>query len=47
VECEIADPKQASMKRFGQALGWLHQKLIPRALVAEAGAWTSYRPLKA
>jgi hypothetical protein len=44
------DSKQASTKRSGQALGWLHQKLIPQALVAEvqkAGAQTSYRPLKA
>ena len=43
------DPKQASTKRSGQALGWLHQKLIPQALVPEvqkAGAQTPYRPLK-
>ena len=24
------DPKQVSTKRSGQALGWPHQKLIPR-----------------
>jgi hypothetical protein len=48
------DSKQASTKRSGQALGWLHQKLIPQALVVavqKAGtlacAQTSYRPLKA
>jgi hypothetical protein len=48
------DSKQASTKRSGQALGWLHQKSIPQALVAEvqkagalARAQTSYRPLKA
>jgi hypothetical protein len=44
------DSKQASTKRSGQALGWLHQKLIPQALVVEvpkAGVQTSYRFLKA
>ena len=53
-ECETVNSKQASTKRSGQALGWLHQKLIPQALGAEvhkAGALgpaqTSYRLLKA
>jgi hypothetical protein len=45
-ECETVDSKQASTKRSGQALGWLHQKLIPVAEVQKAGAQTSYRPLK-
>lgn len=43
------DSKQASTKMSRQALGWLYQKLIPQALVAEvrkAGAQTSYSPLK-
>jgi hypothetical protein len=49
VECETKDPKQASAKRSGRALGWLRQKLIPHASVEvrKAGAQTSYRPLKA
>jgi hypothetical protein len=48
----MMDPKQAS-KKFGQALGWLRQKLIPQALKPQAlvevpitGAPTSYRSLK-
>jgi len=45
------DPKQASTKRSGQALGWLRQKLIPQAsvLVVEVrktGVPTSYGSLK-
>ena len=52
VECEMLDPKQASMKKSGQAWEWLHQKLIPQALgpvmeVQKTGAQTSYRHLKA
>jgi hypothetical protein len=51
-ECEIMDPKQASTKRSGQALGWLCQKLIPQLVVVpvevqKAGAQASYRHLKA
>jgi hypothetical protein len=46
----MMDPKQASTKKFGQALGWLRhwQKLIPQASVEVqiAGAQTSYRSLK-
>jgi hypothetical protein len=44
----MMDPKQASKKKFGQALGWLRQKLMPQALVEApiTGALTSYRPLK-
>ena len=44
----MMDPKQASTKKFGQALGWLRQKLIPQASVEVqiAGAQTSYRLLK-
>ena len=44
------DPKQASMRKSGQALGWLRQKLIPQHVLEEvrkAGTQTSYRPLKA
>ena len=46
------DPKQVSMKKCGQALGWLHQKLTPQAYVPveevqKTGMLTSYRPLKA
>jgi hypothetical protein len=52
VECETKDPKQASAKRSGQALGWLRQKLIPQASmpaveVRKVGAQTSCRPLMA
>jgi hypothetical protein len=48
---EIMDPKQASTKRSGQALGWLHRKWIPQGSapvveVRKAGAQTSNRPLK-
>jgi hypothetical protein len=50
-ECEMLDPKQASMKKSGQAWGWL---LIPQASgplvkvrLGKAGAQISYRPLKA
>jgi hypothetical protein len=44
----MMDPKQVSKKKFGQALGWLCQKLIPQALVEVpiTGALTSYRSLK-
>ena len=47
------DPKLASMRKSGQALGWLRQKLIPKpelvpvVEVRKAGAQTSCRPLKA
>jgi hypothetical protein len=46
------DPKQASMKKSDQALGWHRQKLIPQASVPvvevrKSGAQTSYMPLKA
>ena len=44
VECKTMDPKQASMKRSGQALGWPRQKLIPQGKVLEvlnAGAQIS------
>jgi hypothetical protein len=45
------DPKQASTKKSGQALGWLHQKLIPQASVPvvevrKSGVQTSYMSLK-
>ena len=51
-ECEMMDPKQASMMRSGRALGWLRQKWVPQASVPvvevrKFGAQTSYRPLKA
>src|SRR5271154_4138307 len=51
-ECEMMDPKQASMMRSGRALGWLRQKWIPQASVPvvevrKFGVQTSYRPLKA
>ena len=46
----MMDPKQASTKKSGQALGWLRQKLIPQASVpvVEVGSesQTSYRSLK-
>jgi len=47
----MMDPKPASTKKSGQALGWLLQKLIPQASgpvvkVRKAGAHTSYSPLK-
>jgi len=47
----MMDPKQASMKKSGQALGWLHQKLIPQVSapaveVRKTGAQTSYTSLK-
>jgi hypothetical protein len=29
----MMDPKQASTKKLGQALGWLRLKLIPQASV--------------
>ena len=50
-ECETMDPKQASTKRSGQALGWPRQKLIPQTRrwvlqVRGAGAQTSYRHWK-
>jgi hypothetical protein len=46
------DPKQASTKKSGQALGWHRQKLTPQASVPvvevrKTGAQTSYMPLKA
>jgi len=47
----MLDPKQASMKKSGQAWGWLRQKLIlqasgPVVKVRKAGTQASYRPLK-
>jgi hypothetical protein len=47
----MMDPKQASTKKSGQALGWLRQKLIPQASVPVVevgitGSETSYRSLK-
>jgi hypothetical protein len=50
-ECEMMDPKQASTKKSGQALGWLRQKLILQALVPvvevqKTGAQTSHRSSK-
>jgi hypothetical protein len=47
----MMDPKQASLKKSGQAWGWLHQKLNPQASgpvvkVRNAGTQTSYKPLK-
>jgi hypothetical protein len=48
----MLDPKQASMKKSGQAWEWLRQKLIPQASgpavkVRKTGVQTSYKPLKA
>jgi hypothetical protein len=43
------DPKRASMKKSGQALGWFRRKLIPQAVVEEvrkSGVQTLYRSLK-
>ena len=42
------DPKQASTKKSGQALGWHRQKLIPQASVEvqKASAQTSYMSLE-
>jgi hypothetical protein len=44
------DPKQAFMKKSGQALRWFRWKLIPQALVPvevqKSGVQTSYRSLK-
>ena len=50
-ECEMMDPMPASTKKSGQALGWLRQNLIhqasgPVVKAREAGAQTSYMPLK-
>ena len=46
----MMDPKQASTKKSGQALGWLRQKLIPQAsvpvVVRKTGAQTPYRSSK-
>jgi len=50
----MMDPKQASTKKFGQALGWLRPKLkklisqasVPVVEVPKTGAQTSYRSLK-
>ena len=49
----MMDPKRASTKKSGQALGWLRQKLIPQPSatvpvveVRKSGVQTSYRSLK-
>jgi hypothetical protein len=44
----MMDPKQASTKKSGQALGWLRQKLtVPVEDVGKTGTLILYRPLKA
>jgi hypothetical protein len=47
----MMDPKPASTKKSGQALGWLRQNLMHQASgpvmkVRKAGTQTSYTPLK-